>query len=262
MSKGSSYLRGLSIVLNFLLGICGVSLLLFGIIANSTKYHLIEDGSHVVLVSVGLGLSTILLAVLGVYGAYQEQLLALLLYNIFMAIEFIILLTLAIITILAQTQVEKEIEQSFGQILPLSDRDEGFKHELSKLQIEAECCGLKNYFDWGNHFHDSCYCPAEYPKKKVRCVAVQNKNQSMTNDSKAHNVTMYVYSTPCGPVLITYVKNAIRILLGILFTLATIKVAAMIVAFFLWNKIRTRLQDSDAQDKNRRKYELQPENRM
>ncbi|KAG7321575.1 hypothetical protein KOW79_014433 [Hemibagrus wyckioides] len=275
MAKGSAFMRRLCIVLNILLGFLGVVLLLVGIVASTFKIEPLTSGyywqygTQSVLFSIGFGLATILLSILGVYGAYQEHVLALLLYSIFMSIEFIALLALTIIAILAQPQVEKKIEDSFGNMTSLYNTDEVFHRELNKLQQEAECCGLLYYTDWKDQIPPSCDCPQNYSDKEARCVKVnvnvQNYRSSELN-KKAESDLMtaqtpmrYVHKMHCGPILMRHLKNALRIMLGIVFTLATVMLAAVIVALLLWNKINMRSSVAGiSNDDDRTKYELQP----
>ncbi|XP_060743667.1 CD63 antigen-like [Tachysurus vachellii] len=273
MAKGSAFMRRLCIVLNILLGFLGVVLLLVGIVASSFKIEPLisgyywQDETQSVLFSIGFGLATILLSILGVYGAYQEHVLALLLYTIFMTIEFITLLALTIVAILTQPQVEKKIEDSFGNMTSLYNTDEVFHRELNKLQQEAKCCGLIDYTDWKYQIPSSCECPQNYSDKEARCVNVnvQNYRSSELNkkaedDRKtAQSPLRYVYKTNCGLILMRHVKNALRIMLGIVFTLATVMLAAVIVALLLWNKINKRSSIAGiSNDEDRTKYELQP----
>ncbi|KAL7827753.1 hypothetical protein AOLI_G00309050 [Acnodon oligacanthus] len=266
MAKGSTYTRGLCIVLNVLLAIFGVTLLLFGIVANSVKAASLEGWTQGVFLSVGFGLATILLSILGLYGAYKEQVLPLLLYSIFMAIEFTVLMVLAIIATLAQPQLNREIEQSFGRMTSLYDTDEVFQREINKLQQKAQCCGLNDYTDWKDAIPHSCFCPPAYPGREDKCVSVPKIHntewiRNAHSEPASPEDTEYVYKMGCGPILTEYAKNCLRILLGILFTLATIEVAAVIAVLLLWYKIHTRSPGTDfSRDNNSRtKYELQPD---
>ncbi|XP_053506715.1 CD63 antigen-like [Ictalurus furcatus] len=273
MAKGSGFMRRLCIVLNILLGFLGVVLLLVGIVASTFKIDPLisgyywQDATQSVLFSIGFGLATILLSILGVYGAYQDNVLALLLYSIFMIIEFIALLALTIIAILAQPQVEKKIEESFGNTTSLYYADDVFRHELDKLQQEAECCGLLYYTEWRDQIPSSCDCPQNYSESRCAKVIVNMQNyrsnevnkKAGTDPMTVQSSLRYVYKTNCGPILTRHVKNALRILFGIVFTLATIMLAALIVALLLWHKINTRLSVTGiSHDDDRMKYELQP----
>ncbi|KAI5617332.1 hypothetical protein C0J50_23113 [Silurus asotus] len=250
MAKGSAFMRRLCIVLNLLLGFLGLVLFLVGIVASTFKIEPLisgyywQDGTQSVLFSIGFGLATILISILGVYGAYHEHILALLL-------------------------VEKRIEESFGNMTSLYNTDEVFHRELNKLQQEAECCGLLYYTDWRNQIPSSCDCPPDYPDKDARCTRVSGNVQNYRSSEVKKNpgaeaVTdqspmRYVYKAHCGQFLIKHVKNALRILFGIVFTLATIMLAAIIVAVLLWHKINSRLSITGvSHDDDRTKYELQP----
>ncbi|KAM9467401.1 tetraspanin-6-like [Clarias gariepinus] len=272
MAKGSAFMRRLCIVLNILLGFLGVVLLLVGIVASTFKIEPVisgyywQDGTQSVLFSIGFGLVTILLSILGVYGAYYEHVLALLLYSIFMTIKFIVLLALTIIAILKQPQVEKKIEDSFRNMTSLYNTDEVFHNELDKLQRQAECCGLLHYSDWKDQTPASCDCPQNYTDKEDKCVAsppiyqsIKEKKDPGTNPKTNQKPMRYVYKANCSPVLMKHVKNTLRILFGIVFTLATIMLAAVIVALFLWHKINMRSSVAGiSHDDDRTKYELQP----
>ncbi|KAL7882977.1 hypothetical protein SRHO_G00006350 [Serrasalmus rhombeus] len=267
MAKGSTYMRGLCIVLNVLLAIFGVILLLFGIVANSVKTASLEEWTQGVILSVGFGLATILLSILGMYGAYKEQVLPLLLYSVFMAIEFTVLIVLAIIATLAQPQLKREIEQSFSRMTSLYYTDQVFQREINKLQQKAQCCGLNDYTDWENEVPHSCFCPPAYQDREDKCISVPKYHNTEwirnahSEPASPEDREYSVYKMSCGPILTEYVKNCLRILLGILFTLATIEVAAVIAVLLLWYKIHTRTPGTDfSRDNNSRtKYELQPD---
>ncbi|XP_053544305.1 CD63 antigen isoform X2 [Ictalurus punctatus] len=248
MAKGSGFMRRLCIVLNILLGFLGVVLLLVGIVASTFKIDPLisgyywQDATQSVLFSIGFGLATILLSILGVYGAYQDNVLALLL-------------------------VEKKIEESFGNTTSLYYADDVFRHELDKLQKEAECCGLLYYTEWRDQIPSSCDCPQNYSESTCAKVNVNLQNyrssevnkKAGTDPMTVQNSLRYVYKTNCGPILTRHVKNALRILFGIVFTLATIMLAALIVALLLWHTINTRLSVTGiSHDDDRMKYELQP----
>ncbi|KAI4882992.1 hypothetical protein NFI96_015803 [Prochilodus magdalenae] len=281
MAKGSTYMRGLCIVLNVLLAksflstfclqIFGVILLLFGIVANSIKGAPLEASkiplfgwTYGVFLSVGFGLATILLSILGLYGAYKVQVLPLLLYSVFMAIKLIVLTVLAIIATLKQPQVESEIQLSFGRMTTDLSTDPVLWRELNKLQHRAQCCGLNNYTDWNDHIPHSCLCPPNYPDcvrvSKTKVQNIEGIRNSNSETASPEEMDFYVYRMICGPILMEFVRNCFRILLGIIFTLATIEVAAVIVALLLWYKIHTQSQGTDfSQDTSRTKYELQPD---
>ncbi|XP_046729954.1 CD63 antigen-like isoform X2 [Silurus meridionalis] len=213
MAKGSAFMRRLCIVLNLLLGFLGLVLLLVGIVASTFKIEPLisgyywQDGTQSVLFSIGFGLATILISILGVYGAYHEHILALLLYSIFMIIEFVALLALTIIAIIAQPQVEKRIEESFGNMTSLYNTDEVFHRELNKLQQEAECCGLLYYTDWRNHIPSSCDCPPDYPEKDARCTKVSGNVQNYRS-SEVKKKTGAEAVTDQSPM--RYVYKAVR----------------------------------------------------
>ncbi|TSK49622.1 Tetraspanin-8 [Bagarius yarrelli] len=241
MAKGSAFMRRLCVVLNVLLGFLGVVLLLVGIVTSTFKIEPLisgfywQDGTQSVLFSIGFALATILLSVLGVYAAYQEHVLALLL-------------------------VEKKIEDSFGNMTSLYYTDEVFHRELDILQQESECCALLHYTDWKGQIPSSCDCPQNYSDREARCVKVNVNMQSYRSSQlTSQSPSRYVYRTNCGPILMRHVKNALRIVLGIVFTLATVMLAAVIVALLLWNKINTRSAVTGvSSDDDRMKYELQP----
>ncbi|KAL6459707.1 hypothetical protein MHYP_G00314660 [Metynnis hypsauchen] len=259
MAKGSTYMRGLCIVLNVLLAIFGVILLLFVIVANSAKPASLEKWALILFLSVGFGLATILLSILGMYGAYKEQVLPLLLYSVFMAIEFIVLMVLAIIATFTQPQLKRDIEQYFDRMTSRYNTDAVFHREINKLQQKAQCCGLNDYTDWEDVIPHSCFCPPAYPGREDKCVSVPKFHNTEwirnahSEPASPEDTEYSVYKMSCEPILMEYMKNYLRILLGIGFTLATIEVAAVIAVLLLWYKIHTRSPGTDfSRDNNSR----------
>ncbi|KAK3518193.1 hypothetical protein QTP70_033887, partial [Hemibagrus guttatus] len=158
------------------------------------------DGTHSVFFSIGFGLATILLSILGMYGAYQEHVGVLFLYSIFMTLEFIALLTLTVISMLIQPQREKIADETFKNMTSFYNTNEVFHRELNQLQQEAECCGLLDYYEFRQQIPPSCDCPQNYTDKEASCAQLKN----------------------CSLILLRHVKNALRIMYGTSFTLATI----------------------------------------
>ncbi|KAK3544945.1 hypothetical protein QTP86_029205 [Hemibagrus guttatus] len=254
MAKGSAFMRRLCIVLNILLGFLGMGLLLVGIVLSTFKTKPLiggyywQDGTHSVFFSIGFGLATILLSILGMYGAYQEHVGVLFLYSIFMTLEFIALLTLTVISMLIQPQREKIADETFKNMTSFYNTNEVFHRELNQLQQEAECCGLLDYYEFRQQIPPSCDCPQNYTDKEASCAQLKNQEDKSTS--------RHIYKTNCSLILLRHVKNALRIMYGTSFTLATIMLAAVIVAFFMWRKINKHSRAGISH--NRTKYELQP----
>ncbi|XP_066524757.1 23 kDa integral membrane protein-like [Hoplias malabaricus] len=263
MAKGSTYMRGLCIALNVLLMIFGVILLLFAIVANSITTAPVEGWLKGVLPSVGFGLVTIVLSILGIYGAYKNEVLPLILYSVFMIIVLTALMVLTLLATFFQPQVVIQIEKMLNQIYLPTETDEEFLRELNKLQQEAQCCGLNNHRDWHNKTPSSCFCPLNYLNRETECVKDQKYIANLANRDRVSEppfLDEYVYKTGCGPVMIENMKILLRILLGMLYSLATIKIAAVIVALLLWHKIHSLSSGSGfSKDGNRTKYELRPD---
>ncbi|KAG7320140.1 hypothetical protein KOW79_015993 [Hemibagrus wyckioides] len=255
MAKGSAFMRRLCIVLNILLVFLGMGLLLVGIVISTFKTKPLiggyywQDGTYSVFFSIGFGLATILLSIIGIYGAYQEHVLVLFLYSIFMTLEFIALLTLTVISMLTEPQMERTAEESFKNMTTFYNTDKDFRDELNKLQQESECCGLIFHGDFKDKIPPSCDCPQNYMDKEARCTKIENKNDNST--------LRYIYEATCNLILMKRVKNTLRIMYGTDFTLATIMLATVIVAFLMWQKINELSSRSGISHK-RTKYELQP----
>ncbi|XP_028811001.1 CD63 antigen-like [Denticeps clupeoides] len=267
MAKGSNFLRGLCIAFNVLLVAFGIMLFLFGIIANSVKIQI--EALESVATSPGVafttvvGILTIVLAILGAYSAYREMTLPLLLYAVLMSIELIVVLVIAITIAIGQPQVEPDMQRKFQELKPLHSTDSDLQQALSDLQESEKCCGLISYTDWETQIPPSCFCSPDYEDQALKCVSLEYPAEPFLGNNRAVAVEPkgHVLNLSCGQNYLEYLIFKMQMKEGMLFTSATIMVAAIVASLFLWHKLHKRPPASVMlqNDSNRVKYELRPQ---
>ncbi|XP_029603130.1 uncharacterized protein LOC115188422 isoform X4 [Salmo trutta] len=149
--------------------------------------------------------ATLVLSILGVYGAHKEKKWAVVLME------------------------ELTREEHLGR-MPLSGANQTDLEGLYNIQTKFKCCGLvQGYQDWGTDIPLSCLCSDE-DSTNFKCVARGNNtrfvihypNSDMSEDDDHKGLMdehMLVYKEPCLPNLLSLVGYGISLMIGTLVAL-------------------------------------------
>ncbi|XP_010890350.2 23 kDa integral membrane protein-like isoform X2 [Esox lucius] len=226
MGSCRTYMRVLCITLNVLLLAFGVFLFVVGIKYSFQHPPEFDQQStlHEMYVLNVFGPITMLFSVLGVYAAYRDKRIQLILYAAFMTCEFIAIIIVAVPMVTAQPKMEEILDRRFESVPPLYSSEPQVQMELNKLQASDQCCGLRGHSDWGCHIPVTCYCP-QLSAVDGLCETVNSNCQ--LNNAKGQNTTrlsqeLWVYRKPCGPILKRHMNFLIQIMIGFISTFATV----------------------------------------
>ncbi|XP_037551531.1 23 kDa integral membrane protein-like [Nematolebias whitei] len=273
MARCWSFLRGLSICVTVLLLVSGVVMIGVGFssidgnvpVAELFDQLSISDGLQVLQV---FGPITVVLSVLGICAAASNYKPLLLLFSALIFVDFVALMVVASPLVRVQTQMDSAVDDVFLNVTPLHRLEPYIQTELDKLQTSDSCCGLRSFEDWENQLPVSCWCklPVSDPvlSSQIRnssadgsCVVVGGDlhlPEPQTSDQ------LWVHSKPCGSILKSYLSFPIKLRIGIISTLATITITAMLLCLALgleehWTSPPV---ETTVDDFNRVKYQPKP----
>ncbi|CAL8279345.1 unnamed protein product [Gadus morhua 'NCC'] len=108
-----------------------------------------------------VGSVTMMIAILGAYGAHKENKGALIAFLVFMVIGTLIMWKTGTSMAISSPQIENVMEQKFRSLLPLDQSPASTQNMMSSVQTTLQCCGLFSYEDWENNIPSSCACNSE-----------------------------------------------------------------------------------------------------
>ncbi|CAN9508370.1 unnamed protein product [Ophioblennius macclurei] len=274
MAGCKSYLRGLAICVTVLLLVSGVVMLgvgfspIDGNIPAAELFDQLSSSDGLVVLQV-FGPLTVILSVLGICGASLDLKPLLLVFSTLIFVEFVALLVVASPLVQVQAQMDSAVDELFLNVTPLHRADHDIQRELNKLQSSDSCCGLRSFEDWDNKLPMSCFCTPhdlQSSSQPMNSSSVNSEGSCVKVGSEIHLPTSqhsersWVHSTPCGPILKSYVGFPIKLRIGIISAFATITVAAiaLCLALGLEDYWKTPPVETTVDDFNRVKYQPKP----
>ncbi|XP_036005040.1 23 kDa integral membrane protein [Fundulus heteroclitus] len=233
MAHINSCLKRTFIGFNLLFAVIG--LLIIGLTMLCQIYTSAEEEESMENRTTGLiglyimGAVTMMLGLLGAYGAYREHKVSLIVFLVCMIIGALVMIRGGIPTAITRPQIEGMLEQKFREFLPLNSASFQVKNMADTLQTKMHCCGLFSYTDWNGDIPASCLCSMEEEEEGYECKRI-SYNYLMQ--------AMNIYSKPCFPILIRYVLLFADVMLGVFFTLAALAVLGMILSSIMIHQLR------------------------
>ncbi|KAG7456131.1 hypothetical protein MATL_G00248490 [Megalops atlanticus] len=240
MGKVNSCLKWVFIFFNFLFGILGGVLLVFGMLAHALHHEQIENKVMGLIFLYIIGGATLAISFVGAYGAYKEKKWALIVFVTVMIVGAIALLRMAVPIGVARPAVYSMIEEQFRSAVPLDEADPQIQQAAETLQAQFKCCGLfDGYRDWRSHIPQSCLCsPDESADKCEKAERSYWVPESSRFFDRPLDTEKLVYKQSCFPILMRYVEKALDIALGIFFGLAVMALLGVLMAVIMLCQIK------------------------
>ncbi|XP_068162524.1 tetraspanin-8-like [Antennarius striatus] len=215
MGKVNVCLKRSFYVVASLIGIVTILMLAFTLFSHG--YLLQEEEMDELhpyfLVMYTFSVLTLVLVIIGLYGACKEKKWALILFGVGMIFSSVYMIVSEIQGRTLEPKVGGELKKHYLNMLPLANASESFLSELDKHQAIWDCCGVdQGYQDWGYNIPESCVCSGLNDSSNP-CV-VAPRNSSLYEHITGSGVVL-VYSEPCLPFLVSTEIMAINIALGI-----------------------------------------------
>ncbi|KAM9402979.1 tetraspanin-8-like [Salvelinus alpinus] len=174
--------------------------------------------------------ATLVLSILGVYGARKEKKWTVVLFSVGMSLASLYLFVECVNGYQSKHELEELTREEHLAMMPLSGANQTDLEELYNMQTNFKCCGLvQGYQDWGTDIPLSCLCSDE-DSTDFKCVAPGNNTRSVIHYPNSHmsedddhkalmDEHMLVYKEPCLPIFISFMGYAISLMIGTLVAL-------------------------------------------
>lgn len=194
-------------------------------VRGGTDVHMRSSG---LILLYAVGVVTMVIAILGAYGAHKESKPAMIVFLVCMVIGSLLMLRVAVTATIVRPRVEGTMEEAFRQFLPLDTAKEEVKETANAIQAQLHCCGLFSYEDWEGNIPDSCVCDATEEMEGM-CQAVSYPTMFQKKS---------IYTKSCFPVLLQLVLMVVDIMLGVAFTLAALALLGMTLSSIIIHQMR------------------------
>ncbi|XP_061618312.1 tetraspanin-8-like isoform X1 [Phyllopteryx taeniolatus] len=210
MGKVNICLKRSLIIVTSLMILAG-ALMLAGTLFSHGHYHRddeIEDMIVGIKVLYALSITTLVLPIIGLYGACKEKRWVLIVFTVGMILCNLFVLYMAIHLLIMRPVIIKIMSRFYLSMQPISNASELDLRVLEETQIELGCCGVQQgYKEWGYNISKSCLCN----DTSDDCVAApSNSSLFQLTDNKP----VMIYKEPCLPLLLSHLNLAIDILVG------------------------------------------------
>ncbi|XP_041819682.1 tetraspanin-8-like [Chelmon rostratus] len=203
--------------------------LLSQVMTNVNGGDNLEGRTTGLLVLYIVGSVTMVIAILGAYGAHKESKVCLIVFLVCMVIGSLLMLRVGIPAASARPKLEGMLENKFRSLLPLDEASDEVKNMAESLQTQLHCCGLFSYEDWEQKIPDSCLCNQE-EELEGKCQSVGYTLLMQPKKS--------VYIKTCFPIIMYYVLLVIDIMIGVVFTLAVLALLGMVLSSIMIHQLR------------------------
>ncbi|XP_051488591.1 tetraspanin-8 [Apus apus] len=240
MAGVSSCMKYSMFIFNFIFWLCGSIILGVSIWIRVSKdaQQELDINSNVfagVDLLIAVGSIIMVLGFLGCCGAIKESRCMLLLFFIGLLLILILQVTGGILGAVYSSQIETSLnstlEENVNSLKSSEEKDRVFQEKFQKFETMNECCGLVNgYADWGKNFNTLlngnkiCECELKNLSTDL-CMSYQGR---------------YIYTRPCGKVIVKYLKDHLLIIMGIAFGLAVIEILGLVFSMSLYCQIQRK----------------------
>lgn len=177
-----------------------------------------------------IGSVTMVIAILGAYGAHKESKVCLIVFLVCMVIGSVLMLRVGVPAAVTRPRLEGTFEDKFRQLLPLDKASSEVKDIADTMQKQLHCCGLFSYNDWEENIPDSCVC-SQREQMEGKCQTVQTRYRILMQQQS-------VYIKPCFPIIIHFILLVIDVVIGVIFTLAVLALLGMILSSIMIHQLR------------------------
>ncbi|XP_071383764.1 tetraspanin-8-like [Centroberyx affinis] len=233
MSQVSSCLRRIFTAFNIFFAVVGGLIIALALLCQVLYNRhgggdLLDGRSSSLLMLYVIGAVTMVIAILGAYGAHKENKVALIVFLVCMVIGSLMMLKAGVPLAIARPKLEDMMKVRLQQVLPLDKASEDVKTVAENLQSNLHCCGLFSYQDWEDQIPDSCLCNSEEEVEGL-CQRVQYMNLFQSKS---------VYTQSCFPLIMSFISLGADVCLGVIFTLAILALLGVALSSLIIHQMR------------------------
>ncbi|XP_064871566.1 CD9 antigen-like [Oncorhynchus nerka] len=213
MAQVNRCLKQLFFGFNMLLAIAGCVLLVLGMIAapHNTEH---DQGESIGLTwIISTAVVSVLLSLLGAYGAYQENIVILRLFLGIIGFGSILFLILGFKVARSMPEDMQLIKENLPAITSEMMADAEQRQTIMALQVQGKCCGIMSYRDWDSNIPETCQC-SSFKSDPSQCMEVQITKDGGNWGRSDQSEMMWIYREPCGPLILENFDSAFKSVLG------------------------------------------------
>ncbi|XP_035003412.1 tetraspanin-8 [Hippoglossus stenolepis] len=230
MAQINTCLKWTFTIFNIFFAIFGAIVILIPLISQVYIREDVEGRTTGLIVLYVLGSVTLIIAVLGAYGAHRENKVCLILFLVCMVVGSLVMLRIGVVAAFARPQLTGFMSEKFRSLLPLDTSSDVVKNMAETMQTQLQCCGFFSYQDWEDNIPDSCLCSSEAEEEGM-CQSVSYNLQSLFQGKR-------IYTKTCFPIVMQYVLVVVDVVIGIVFSLATLALLGMILSSIMIHQLR------------------------
>lgn len=231
MGKVNACLKRSYIIVISLIAIVS-ALLLAATLFSHGYFHEDEEiekilaGLHIMYI---ISIVTLVLTIIGVYGACKGKKWALILFVVGMILSSLFMIASEIQGLASRPQEAEDLKKEILNMLPLSNASEVLIDSLKEAQMDLQCCGVdKGYLDWGYNIPKSCLCIEESLNP---CVAAP-RDSSLFEHTIDFQPVM-IYKEPCLTYLVANQMAAINAALGAMLGITLFWILSVVMSVFI-----------------------------
>ncbi|XP_061124488.1 tetraspanin-8-like [Syngnathus typhle] len=236
MGKVNIWLKRSFIIVTSLMAMIG-ALMLAGTLFSHGHYHQDEQFEDMLVginTMYALSITTLILPIIGLYGACKEKRWGLIVFTVGKILGSLFVLYMTIHVLIVRPMVIKIVSKLYLSMQPISNASEIDLKILQKTQIEMECCGVQQgYMEWGYNISESCLCNGI----SANCV------EAPTNSSLfqlAEDMPVMIYKEPCLPILISHINLAMRVVVGVSMGLTSLWTLSCVLSIAILCQLREK----------------------
>ncbi|XP_035003365.1 tetraspanin-8 isoform X2 [Hippoglossus stenolepis] len=151
--------------------------------------------------SYGFFIVPLLLAIIGLYGACQKKMWALILFAVGMILASLFMFAIGVNVTTGESELAEAREKVLLNVGSLVHTSDSFQDSLKEAQTEYQCCGLEQgYVDWGYDIPELCLCTDQSTEP---CVAAPN--DSMLFEKRTNDQPIMIYKEALSAVLCIFI---------------------------------------------------------
>ncbi|XP_056223098.1 CD63 antigen-like [Seriola aureovittata] len=230
MAQVNTCLKRVFTIFNVCFAIIGGVIISLGLLCQIlTSYQSVQNRTDALVVFYVVGIITMVIAILGAYGAHKESRVSMIIFLVCMVVGSLLMLRVGVPFAAVRPQYKEMMEEKFRTFLPLDQASDEAKNMVNSLQSTMHCCGLFSYTDWESDIPPSCLCDPSEEEQMGACRTIDYRSLFQQKS---------VYAKPCVPIILHYVLLLLDIVLGVIFSLLALAVLGMILSSIILHQMR------------------------
>lgn len=226
---GMKCVKFLLFIFNFLFWICGIALIVIGILVQMTLHKTLlitnasASGAPIVIIAVGVVIFFI--AFFGCCGAWKESYCMITTFAVLLTLIFLVEIAAAIAGYIFKDKVKDVFSTAMEDSMKKYNQSADFKKAVDTIQTDFHCCGSHNYTDWFIYRANSTVPDSCCKTPTLNC---------------GNNVTSSNINQPgCAVTIDTWIQKNLLIVVGVALGIAFFQLLGIVFACVLMKAIRS-----------------------